>query len=1172
MADSGRTGGAEHGHAESSVVGVAAARWGVLVRASKPVFTEPGWQYFQELETRCPTCSGPLHSFYRPHPNRGKVQLQTAVVCPHCATAKSAREMTLSTKSVLGDLKPEAVARRLAEDAQLAALSRERFAPSPRPPAPAPAPQARPEPPAAPRRPTPVRREEPPEPPAPERPVSRPLPPEPPAPEVSAPRVPAPEPSAPERPAVAVSTTAMAATVRRILASSEPTFQARPGGPDAADGHGSRAEERRLLHWCKTADPDLDLPPLPEGTDVRVLLPEGPRFDALRVRLAERGVPFRSVAHWVEQETISSLDADSRLGELWSAAALAELGGVGPLPCGVETGEEAAHARDAFEHVWAAHDPALDSPEPPRHAPAEEFVPRAWLDYLPFPTLNPAQAQAAPVVVDGDGHVVITAPTGAGKTVIGMMAALRTVLDEGRKAAWLVPQRSLTDELDRELEVWRRHGLRVERLSGEHTVDVERVREADLWVATTEKFESLCRAASMQAALAEVGCMVVDEIHLLGDVARGALLEALLARVRGAESPVRIVGLSATVSNAAEIAEWLEGELVTTTWRPSRLTWQLPAIPATSTQRASSRAREHAVVDLTRRITAEQGGVLVFCGSKANVRSTALAVAADRGAVVDGLGPHDADKLQAVCAQVGVQLHYADWEHKHAAERAFRRREADVLVATTTVAAGVNLPARAVVVRDTRVGTSELSTATVLQMFGRAGRVGAGETEGWAYLVTDETERARWQGRLVRGYAVYSQIYDSLPDHVLAEVLQSRITTLGEAEAWWVQTLAHAQGDEDLEPVQESVRFLLDRGFLDRVDREDGEVGLQVAELGRLTARLMVSSQVGARLNQVLGMLPVPDDPDTAEVALTSMLSAAVPALLDAPVGEAHKAAVATAIKARGRTSHLTEVTAVQGLGSGASGSRGDLAWAAMLLVANSPHLFDRSHGPRRVVAGIPASTLHQVLEQAPRYLAWLAAQGVLGTIHPWVAIVAGDLDRRIRWREVGPGRGAGRLLWMCEQMATRARARELVPRMWRDATGRGLRSPDWPGGAPPPACELDRGSYTALLRERASAVALEDLPDGVRVSGATGTFAAVWTGHLVRVAEVARDPQTVSRPPAAEGEAGADQVGAAVFTRRGDHRATGWLTAYDALSPRAVHDVAARPRRPLAGPAERRR
>ncbi|WP_261340694.1 DEAD/DEAH box helicase [Lentzea guizhouensis] len=835
------------------------------------------------------------------------------------------------------------------------------------------------------------------------------------------------------------STTVIAARIRRILADADGSTErdspqtAVPLTPTDAPA------EHRLLYWCKTVDPHLTVPPLPDGADVRVVFPDSAEFDDLRGKLTAAGVAFRAVPHWVEEEWITSVDpAYGTLAPLRVTPSLTGMAGMVAEPAKPLLDAQARAARDAFELLWDLHEP-VDEAAAPQPVPAERLVPRDWLRFLPYATLNPAQAQACPAVVDGDRHVVVTAPTGAGKTVIGMLAALRSILEEGRKAAWLVPQRTLTDELDRELETWRGQGLRVERLSGEYAVDVERVRAADLWVATTEKFEAICRASSLQTALAEVGCMVVDEIHLLGSAGRGALLEALLARVRGAESPVRIVGLSATVSNASEVADWLEGELVTTTWRPSRLTWQLPMLPASSRHAEASRMREQAVADLVQRHTAEKGSVLVFCGSKPKVRSTALTIAAERGAPVHLVGPTDFDKLETVCAEVGVRLHYADWDGKHASEQAFRTRQADVLVATTTVAAGVNLPARAVVVRDTKIGADPVDTATVMQMFGRAGRVGAGETAGWAYLITDETERADWQQRLMAGYAVYSQIYDSLPDHVLAEVLQRRITTVSEAEEWWRQTLAFAQGDEDVEPVRDALEFLVGKDYL----LQRGET-LEVTDLGRLTAQLMVSTYTGARLRQVLAMLPVADDADTAEEALTCVLSVTVPELADAPVAEANRPAVATAIRARGRTSKLTETTAVSGLGGSTTVQRGDLAWAALLLVARSPALFS---GNRRAVAGIPLGSLYPVLEQAPRYLTWLGAQGQLGTVHPWVAVVSADLDRRVRWRSCTPGRGAGRLLWMCEQMATRAHAKELVPAMWRSAVSRGVRAPDWAAG-----------------------------------------------------------------------------------------------------------------------------
>ncbi|OLR93100.1 DEAD/DEAH box helicase [Actinokineospora bangkokensis] len=881
----------------------------------------------------------------------------------------------------------------------------------------------------------------------------------------------------------------------------------------------ARPPEPRSLHWCKTTDPDLRLPELPAGTDARVLLPDGDAFDDLRARLTESGVAHRSVRHWIEDEVITTVGVDA-LTVTTALTSKNRRDWGGPTADG-----RALDARDAFAAVWDAHGPVeqVDS------VPAADLVPAEWLDHLPFPVLNPAQAHAAPAVLGSTGHLVITAPTGAGKTVVGMLAVLKAILGEGRKAAWLVPQRSLTDELDRELASWRGRGLRVERLSGEHLTDAERVRAADLWVATTEKFEAICRASSLQAALAEVGCLVVDEVHLLGAPERGPLLEALLARVRGAGSPVRIVGLSATVSNAEEIASWLGGELVATTWRPTTLTWQLPQIPATSDRTTDSQMRTRVAVDLTRQVTADGGSVLVFCGTKPNVRTTALAIAASRGAPTAGVHIDDTDRLHRVCASVGVGLHYKDWDHKREAEERFRARDWDVLVATTTVAAGVNLPARAVVVRDTRVGLDDVDVATVLQMFGRAGRVGAGERAGWAYLVTSELERANWQAALVDGYAVHSQIHESLPDHVLAEVVQGRVTTVAEAEAWWLRTLCHHQGDQDTEPVVSAVLFLVENGYLSVAEQK-----VVATELGLLTARLMVGTQVGAALRAALAKVDPPHDPDVAEDVLIALVALLVPELAHAPVAEPLRPAVATIVKAGGRRDLLRPSTAVSGLGSSVTCAPGDLAKAALLLVAHSPQLFARGG---RVVAGLPQSTLFPVLDQAPRYLAWLAAQGYTRTAHPWVAVVAGDLARRVRWRRLGPGRGAGRLLWMCEQMAPAPHTDEDVPRLWQAARSRGVAAPDWPHTTPPRGCRLDQGEYLALLRDRCTGAELTP----TSVTGLTAGVLVAWKGEETAGTAVV-DSAEVDLPSA---------VDAAVFTRRGDHKATGALAAYQAIDER---------------------
>lgn len=872
------------------------------------------------------------------------------------------------------------------------------------------------------------------------------------------------------------------------------------------------------LHWQKITDPEAELPQYPPGTDVRILLPADQRFEALREKLTAERIPVRSVPYLVEHETISTLENDGRLTATVTECRLSrQIPRVLPRIAG----PAARAAREAFNGLWDAHPPVR--PAVASLLPAAEVIPEEWLKFLPYPTLNPAQAEATPHILASDDHLVIVAPTGAGKTVIGMISALRTIFEQGRKVAWLVPQRSLTAELDRELQTWRDHGLRVEKLSGEHSVDIERVRNSDMWVATTEKFEAICRTASLREALAEVNCVIVDEIHLLGDPVRGAVLEALLARVRADSPRVRIVGLSATVSNADEVAQWLGAQLIRIAWRPSVLTWQLPVVAGNREYSQVDAARTRLATALSRMVTADGGSVVVFCGSKRGVRRMALILAGDRGMNIRDVYPDDLDRLHEVCDAAGIGMHYKGWEHKLDAERRFRARELQILVATSTVAAGVNLPARAVVVRDTEIGFNKLDVATVQQMFGRAGRVGAGETQGWAFLIVDEAEHASWQRRLIAGHTVHSQIQTSLSDHVLGEAVQQRIGTLREAEQWWVQTLAYQQGTQSPQQLRAAVAQLVEGGFLNETHGM-----LQPTDLGRLTARMMVPTAEGHRLRFELSKLAMPDDPLSAEHALITTLCRSVPKFTQASVPEDLKLAVMRLLAALGDPKDTSAIAAEL-----PAYAPGDVARAALLTAAMAP---ESLRPGVRQVAGVPYTNIYPTLEEAPRYLHWLGAQGPLGTVPPWSAVVAADLGRRVRWRRCRPPRGAGRLLWMCEQMVTPAYAESTVVPLWEAATARGLTSPDWTSATPPERCRLDRDAYNALMCDRTTNVVIKLEADQVTAEGPAGSVLVTWTDDLQKATRLQYGQVSAIVPNAR---------GAAVFTRRGDYRATGWLATY---------------------------
>lgn len=715
--------------------------------------------------------------------------------------------------------------------------------------------------------------------------------------------------------------------------------------------------------------------------------------------LEARGIHARTVKHWHESETIQEKGRRFCVSPDYTILANSR----GSAKLGDFYDKQWVEAsKSAFALTW---DGLTIPPEPnPVYAPAAEHVPADWVPFLPYPTLNPAQVEAMPAI-RSEQNLIVVAPTGAGKTVIGMSAALQEIKIRGGKAAWLVPQRTLTAELDRDLELWRDQGVRVQRLSGEHAVDVDAVANADLLVATTEKFEALCRATSMAETIASVGTIIVDEIHLLGEPGRGAVMEALLARIRGENTGVRIIGLSATVANADQVAEWLRATLVRIAWRPTRLNQQVLTIP-NEDKSTENKLRSSVAVALTKEITGHGGSVVIFCGSKFNIRATALAVAQSRGKDTSKVDPEDTDAVAEIIHDAGIGIHYSDWPHRHRSEKEFREKKFDVLVASSTVAAGVNLPARAVIVRDTSIGPTMMEVSQIQQMVGRAGRAGK-ESEGWAFIVTRSDETSKWRQRLAAGYYVHSRIADSLADHILGEMVQGKIKSRKEAEEWWVETFAHHQRKAKLTDLVEAIDWLDKWGFV-KSETDDTELRITPTQLGTLTSRMMINVSDAHSLRISLSTRPsAPRSAVEAENVLIQTLATQVYGFgnISSPGAQEQKRSLMKVVQAEGDLARMKD-TKVYGNRAGNISCDGThVVMAALYLVAHAPAIIAKRD---RMVVGIPRGTLTFALNESPRYLAWISAQGPMGTIPPWTAIVARDLGQRVKYFEAAPARGDG--------------------------------------------------------------------------------------------------------------------------------------------------------------------
>ncbi len=187
--------------------------------------------------------------------------------------------------------------------------------------------------------------------------------------------------------------------------------------------------------------------------------------------------------------------------------------------------------------------------------------------YGKFNTLTPIQEKSIKAGLLEGKSLLACAPTASGKTLIATMAIYNT-LGKG-KAIYLVPLKALGTEKYKEyLNVFKDSPYKVGLATGDVDSESDYLAKYDLLILTTEKLDSLLR--HKVSWLAEVKVVIVDEIHLLNDTSRGPTLEIILTLLKNLIKP-QIIGLSATIGNPKELAEWLEATLVIDDWRPVEL-------------------------------------------------------------------------------------------------------------------------------------------------------------------------------------------------------------------------------------------------------------------------------------------------------------------------------------------------------------------------------------------------------------------------------------------------------------------------------------------------------------------------------------------------------------------------------------------------------------------------
>ena len=379
--------------------------------------------------------------------------------------------------------------------------------------------------------------------------------------------------------------------------------------------------------------------------------------------------------------------------------------------------------------------------------------------------LYPPQERAVEAGLLRGANIVAAIPTASGKTLIAALA----MLSAPAPAVYIVPLRALAAEKSETFAAY--PGVTVGMATGEQPAVHQDLQACDIIVATAEKVDSAIRNG--EAWVRELGCVVVDEAHLLGDPQRGASLEMTITALRHGAPQLQVVALSATVANAETIATWLDATLIESTWRPVHLRTGVVDVDAgiiayddgSRRQLSSPETLEGdddaVVTQLVSRTVADETQSLVFVRSREAAETLAHRLAGlrlgARPALAEAITAAGHSRLgkrlaQAVAHDVGFHHAGLRRDHRRLIEEAFRDRRLRVLCATPTLAAGINVPARQVIIRDLQRfdGRSMqwLPVLEVHQMAGRAGRPHL-DPEGEAVLVGLDQPREAVRSRYV---------------------------------------------------------------------------------------------------------------------------------------------------------------------------------------------------------------------------------------------------------------------------------------------------------------------------------------------------------------------------------------------------------------------------------------
>ena len=467
-------------------------------------------------------------------------------------------------------------------------------------------------------------------------------------------------------------------------------------------------------------------------------------------------------------------------------------------------------------------------------------------------------------------NLIVSSPTNSGKSLLGYLALLEAVI-AGRRALLLEPLRAIAqekfDEFTRALPalseaLGRKLGLAI--TTGDYRLENELMQSpppagGEIVIATPERIEAILRNPDFDSWINSFGAVVADEAHLLSSPRRGPALEMVLTQFLTAAKPPRLVLLSATIGDAAAALRWLAPcDLALSAIRR-------PPLARTILQLEGEETADAVVSELATSILADgKNSLLIFTYRTASTSQLAASLS---------------QKMGAVCGPSGARAYHARMPRaqREDARAAYLAGRSRCLVSTTALAAGVNLPATHLIIRDlTFHGVGPIPLDQLIQMAGRAGR---GDKPGHAFLIhrpgdtwnLDElAEGLRSQrmpdliSALLPRRAAKSRARSTENDEATVEATAGFVLSLlarprdvgltsDQLRQFTSRSLA---GPEILPHLDEAIRWLSDPGRLLAHRTEDGK--LIATSLGAAASRsslpLPLASSIGQLIRDLLSL------------------------------------------------------------------------------------------------------------------------------------------------------------------------------------------------------------------------------------------------------------------------------------------------------------------------------